>query len=313
MRYGGDNRSRLLLVTLIVTSLFLITLDLRGVSLVTGLRHGTQSVLGPFQRAASSAFGPIGSFFSEIAHIGRTRAELKSLESQNSQLRSTLIDRKNIESQIKQLKSVLNLAGTGGYKIVSAKVISQGTSASFSQSITIDIGTNAHLTRDMTVICGDGLVGVVKEVYPSTALVMLETDPSFRVGVRIAGSQEIGILSGQGTDRAILQLLDSQTTVKVGDVLLARGSEGGRPFVPGVPVGTVTSVPNSAGSVSQLAEVRYFTRLHTLGIVAVVVSPPITDPRDALVPAKPVPTPIPTVTIYVTPTPTPIPTITAKK
>lgn len=307
MRYGGDNRSRLLLVTLIVTSLFLITLDLRGVSLITGLRHGTQSVLGPFQRAASSAFSPVGSFFSDIAHLGRTRAELNSLESQNSQLRSTLIDRKNIESQIKQLKSVLNLAGTGGYKIVSAKVISQGNSASFSQSITIDIGANAHITRDMTVIGSDGLVGVVKEVYASTALVMLESDPSFRVGVRIAGSQEIGILSGQGTDRAILQLLDSQTTVKVGDVLLARGSEGGKPFVPGVPVGTVTSVPNSAGSVSQLAEVQFYTHLHTLGIVAVVVSPPLADPRDALVPPKPIPTPIPTVTIYVTPTPTSIP------
>jgi rod shape-determining protein MreC len=271
--------------------------------------------LGPFQRAASSAFSPVGSFFSDIAHLGRTRAELKSLEAQNSQLRSTIIDRKNIETQIKQLKSVLNLAGTGGYKIVSAKVISQGTSASFSQSITIDVGSNAHVTRDMTVLCGDGLVGVVKEVYSSTALVMLESDPSFRVGVRIAGSQEIGILSGQGTDRAILQLLDSQTSVKVGDVLLARGSEGGKPFVPGVPVGTVTSVPNSAGSVSQIAEVQFFTHLHTLGIVAVVVSPPINDPRDALVPPKPMPTPTPTVTIYVTPTPTPFPSTspTAKK
>ena len=313
MRYGGDNRSRLLLVTLIVTSLFLITLDLRGVSLITGLRQGTQSVLGPFQRAASSAFTPVGSFFSDIAHLGRTRAELKSLEAQNSQLRSTLIDRKNIETQIKQLKSVLNLSGTGGYKIVSAKVISQGTSVSFNQSITIDVGANAHVTRDMTVLCGDGLVGVVKAVYASTALVMLESDPSFRVGVRIAGSQEIGILSGQGTDRAILQLLDSQTTVKVGDVLLSRGSEGGKPFVPGVPVGTVTSVPNSAGSVSQLAEVQFFTHLHTLGIVAVVVSPPITDPRDILVPSKPIPTPVPTVTIYVTPTPIPSTTPTAKK
>lgn len=311
MRYGGDNRSRLLLVTLIVTSLFLITLDLRGVSLITGLRHGTQSVMGPFQRAASSAFSPVGSFFSDIAHLGRTRAELKNLEAQNSQLRSTLIDRKNIESQIKQLKSVLNLAGTGGYKVVSAKVISQGTSASFSQSITIDVGANAHITRDMTVVCGDGLVGVVKEVFASTALVMLESDPSFHVGVRIAGSQEIGILTGQGTDRAILQLLDSQTTVKVGDVLLARGSEGGKPFVPGVPVGAVTSVPNSAGSVSQLAEVQFYTHLHTLGIVAVVVSPPIIDPRDALVPPKPIPTPVPTVTIYASPPPSAAPTSTS--
>ncbi len=322
MRYGGDNRSRLLFVTLIVTSLFLITLDLRGVSLVTGLRHSTQGVFGPVQRAASDAFSPVGNFFSDIAHLGRTRAQLKNLQEQNSQLRTALVQRKDIETQIKQLKSVLNLAGTGGYKIVSAKVISQGTSASFSQSITIDVGANAHVTRDMTVICGDGLVGVVKEVYSSTALVMLESDPSFRVGVRIAGSQEIGILTGQGTDRAIMQLLDTQSTVKVGDVLLARGSEGGKPFVPGVPVGTVTSVPNSAGQVSQLAEVQFFTHLHSLGIVSVVLTPPINDPRDALVPPKPIPTPIPTVTIYATPplgtatpgaTPTATPTPTTKK
>ncbi len=322
MRYGGDNRSRLLFVTLIVTSLFLITLDLRGVSLVTGLRHSTQSVFGPVQRAASSAFSPVGNFFSDIAHLGRTRAQLKNLQEQNSQLRSALVQRKDIETQIKQLKSVLDLAGTGGYKIVSAKVISQGTSESFSQSITIDVGSNAHVTRDMTVICGDGLVGVVKEVYSSTALVMLESDPSFRVGVRIAGSQEIGILTGQGTDRAVMQLLDTQSTVKAGDVLLARGSEGGKPFVPGVPVGTVTSVPNSAGQVSQLAEVAFFTHLHSLGIVAVVLTPPINDPRDALVPPKPIPTPIPTVTIYATPpfatappsaTPTATPTPTTKK
>lgn len=303
MRYGGDNRSRLLLVTLIVTSLFLITLDMRGVQLISGLRQGTQSVLGPFQRVASTAFTPIGNFFSDVAHLGRTRTQLTSLVDQNAKLRKSLIDLKGTDAQIKQLKSILDFAGTGGYKIVSARVISQGTSLSFSQSITIDIGANANITRDMTVICGDGLVGVVKEVYASTSLVLLESDPAFRIGVRIAGSQEIGILSGQGTDRAMLQLLDSQSSVKRGDVLVARGSEGGKPFVPGVPIGVVTSVPNSAGLVSQLAEVKFFTHLHALSVVAVVLRAPVIDPRDALVPAKPTPTPIPTVTIFVTPTP----------
>lgn len=313
MRYGGDNRSRLLLVILIVTSLFLITLDLRGVQLVSGLRNGTQSVLGPFQRAASTALAPLGNFFSDVAHLGRTRAQIKSLAEQNSQLRNALIDRKSTDAQVKQLKSILNLAGKAGYKIVNAKVISQGTSTSFNQSITIDVGANYHLTRDMTVICGDGLVGVVKEVYASTALVMLESDPSFRIGVRIARSQEIGILSGQGTDRATLQLLDSQSSVKVGDVLLARGSQGGKPFVPGVPVGIVTSVPNSAGLVSQMAEVKYFTHLQALGIVAVVVRAPVVDPRDVLVPTKPTPTPTPTVTIFLAPTPPASPSPTKTK
>ncbi len=316
MRYGGDNRSRLLLVTLIVTSLFLITLDLRGVSVITGLRNGAQSAMGPFQRAASSAFSPIGNFFADVSHLGRTRAQLKKLDDENSLLRKSIIRNKDLAIEVKQLKSILDLAGGAGYKIVNARIISQGTSASFSQTITIDIGSNMHLTRDMTVISGDGLVGVVKEVYSSTALVMLVSDPSFHVGARIAGSQEIGILNGQGTDEAELQLLASQSAVKVGDILLARGSEGGKPFVPGVPIGVVTAVPNSAGSVSQRAKVRFFVHLHALGIVAVVVKPPISDPRDILVPVAPTPIPTPTITIFVTPTPSdspsPSPSVTKK-
>ena len=165
-----------------------------------------------------------------------------------------------------------------------------------------------RLTRDMTVICGQGLVGVVKAVYPNTALVMLASDPAFRIGVRIVGSAQIGILAGQGTDRAVLQLLDSQSSTQIGDVLLSRGSRGDKPFVPGVPVGEVTYVSDLAGAVSQLAEVKYFAHLNALSVVAVVVKAPETDPRDALVPPKPIPTPTPTVTIFVTPTPTPTPT-----
>lgn len=310
MRYGGENRSRLLLVTLIVTSLFLITLDLRGVQVMAGIRSGTQSVLAPFQRAGSSVFAPVGNFFSDVAHLGRTRAEIKSLEEQNAQLRMQLLSRKSADVEIKQLKSILDLAGTAGYKIVNAKVISQGSSSSFTQTVIIDVGANMRLTRDMTVISGQGLVGVVKAVYPNTALVMLASDPAFRIGVRIAGSQQFGILAGQGTDHAVLQLLDSQSSAQPGDVLLALGSQGDKPFVPGVPVGEVTYVSDSVGAVSQLAEVKYFAHLSALSIVAVVVKAPVINPRDVLVPQKPTPTPTPTVTIFVTPTPTPTPTPT---
>ena len=308
MRRRGDNRSRLLLVTLIVTSLFFITLDLRGVQVMSGLRTGAQTVLAPFQRVATSAFSPVGNFLSDVVHLGRTRAQLKKLQDQNSQLRSTLLAHKNQDVDVKSLKSILDLAGTAGYKIVNAKVISQGSATSFSQTVTIDAGANMHITRDMTVICGEGLVGVVKIVYPNSSLVMLASDPSFRIGVRVAGSQQIGILSGQGTDHAVLQLLNSQSSVKVGDALVALGSQANKPFVPGVPVGSVSSLSNSSGAISQIADVKYYAHLNSLAVVAVVVHAPVSDPRDALVPKPPVPTPIPTVTIFVTPTPSPSPT-----
>jgi len=303
MRNGG--RARLLLVLLIVTSLFLITLDLRGVKVIDGFKQGSQSIMTPFQRAGSVVLTPVKNFFSDVTHLGRTRNQIEKLEAENANLKQRLINRKNADAQLKQLKRILDLAGTAGFKVVNAKVISNGSSQSFSQTITIDSGTNAGIKKNMTVLSQYGIAGVVKDVYPSSALIQLASDPSFRIGARIAGSQQIGILTGRGTRSASLQLLDNSTTVKVGDVLLSRGSIANRPYVPGVPLGYVSSVDNSAGAVAQTATVRYYTNFSTLGVVAVVVSGSTANPGDALVPVKPRVTPIPTVTVFVTPSPSP--------
>ena len=305
MRYGGDNRGRLLIIVLIVTSLFLITLDLRGVQVIDGLRTGTQTALTPVQKAGSWAISPLRNFLSDVTSLGRTRNKIERLQAENDKLRLSLQNRKNADALLKQLKGILDLAGTAGYKVVGAKVISQGSTTSFTQSISIDVGSNSGVRSNMTVLSSYGIVGVVKYVYPNSALVQLASDPAFRIGARIAGSQQIGILSGQGTRRGVLQLLDNRTQIKKGDVLLARGSQGGRPFVPGVPIGSVTDVDNSPGAVTQTADVKFYTNFSTLGVVAVVVSGEGTDPRDALVPPKPIPTPIPTVTVFVTPSPSP--------
>lgn len=268
-----------------------------------------QTALTPVQKVGSWVVTPFRNFFSDVTHLGRTRNEIEKLKSENDKLRLALLNRKIADAQLKQLKGVLNLAGTAGYKVVNARVISQGASTSFTQTITIDAGTSSGIHTNMTVLSGFGLVGVVKYAYRDSALVQLASDPAFRIGARIAGSQQIGILSGQGTRKGVLQLLDNTTQVRKGDALLARGSQNGRPFVPGVPIGVVTSVDNSPGAVTQTADVKFYANFSTLGVVAVVVSGMSTDPRDSLVPPKPRPTPIPTVTVYATPSePQPTPT-----
>lgn len=303
MRYGGEGRSRLLLIILIVTSLLLITLDLRGVKILDGVRSGTQNVLSPFQKAGSTVVSPFRNFFGDVTNLGQTRSEIEKLKEENAKLRNELLQRKSADAELEQLKSVLDLAGRAGYKVLATRVISQGASTSFSQSITIDAGSTSGVRQNMTVVSGEGLVGVVKESYLNSALVMLATDPDFKVGVRIAGTQQIGILSGRGSKRAELQLLDNQQIVKVGDVLLARGSTNNRPFVPGIPVGVISAVDNTAGSIAQTATVMLYPNFSALSVVSVVLSAGKNNPGDALVPAAPQPTPVPTVTIYATPSP----------
>ena len=305
MSKGGQSRTRLLLVILIVTSLFLVTLDLRGVQLLDNLKQGTQNVVSPFQRMANSALSPIKGFFSDASLLGRSGSQIEKLEKENAALKLELLEHADADVQLKQLKGILDLAGTAGYKIVNAKVISQGSYQSFAQTVTIGSGSNAGIAQNMTVLSEYGIAGIVKEVYPNSALIQLASDPAFRIGVRIVNSQQIGFLSGRGERSAVLQLLDNSTDINEGDVLMSRGSIANRPFVPGVPVGFITTVDNSAGTIAQSATVRYYTDFSKLSVLAVVVGGPNSNPGDALVPQKPKPIPTPTVTVFVTPTPTP--------
>ena len=303
MARGGGNRSRLLLVLLLVSSLFLITLDLRGVNLASSIRSGIATAFSPLESVASKIFSPIGNFTSDLKNFGQSKKKIEQLTKENDLLKSTQILDEDTVGQLSQLRNVLDLAGRGGYKVVAAKVINRGSSATFKQTITIDAGKSSGVDINMTVISDSGLVGVVKSVTSNSAIVLLMSDPTFKIGVRIAGTQSIGVVSGQGGSTYLLQLLDATGEIKKGDVLVARGSQNGKPFVPGVPVGTVTTVQSNASSITQNADVVGISNLEQIGVVAVVTSPPKNDPRDSLVPK-----PRPTVTIFVTPTPTPSPT-----
>ena len=302
MAKSGGNRSRLLLVLLLVSSLFLITLDLRGVNLASGIRGTVASIFSPVEKLFSTIFSPVGNFVGDLRNIGQSNEKIEDLTKEIDRLRSKEILDEDTIGQLSQLRNVLDLAGRGNYKVVAAKVINRGSTATFKETITIDVGSSSGISKNMTVISDGGLVGVVKSVSSTSSIVLLMSDPTFKIGVRIAGTQSIGVLSGQGGNTYLLQLLDATGDIKVGDKLVARGSEGGRPFVPGVPVGSVIEVQSNSSSITQNADVEASANLNRIGIVAVVVAPPKSDPRDSLIPK-----PNPTVTVYVTPTPTPSP------
>ena len=302
MARGGGNRSRLLLVLLLVSSLFLITLDLRGVNLAGSIRSGVSTVISPVENLFSKLLSPIGNLARDVKNFGQSKKKIAELSKQVDELKAKQIIDEDTVGQLNQLKNVLDLAGRGGYKVVSARVINRGSTESFKETLTIDVGSSDGISRNMTVISESGLVGVIKSVGSNSSIVLLMSDPTFKIGVRIAGTQSIGVVSGQGGSTYLLQLLDATGEIKVGDTLVARGSQDGRPFVPGVPVGTVTTVQSNASSITQNADVASMTNLEKLSIVAVVITPPIGDPRDSLVPK-----PRPTATVYITPSPTPTP------
>jgi rod shape-determining protein MreC len=295
--------SRLLLVLLIAVAFALITVDIRGGedSPVDGARQAAAAVFGPIEDSVSTAVNPVGNAVSAVRDSGERHDRLAALEKENAALKARLGSDDRNSSRLKQLDKMLKTAGEGQYGIKGAEVIAIGAAQGFSWTITVDVGANDGIRRDMTVLNGDGLVGRVTTVGPNTATVLLANDPDFTVGTRMEATDELGFASGQGDRPLRVELLNGKAEVKKGDRLVTFGSQADKPFVPGVPVGVVSRVDPSGGDLTRTLYVTPYVSFTKLDIVGVVVQAPKKDPRDTVLPAKPKPTPTPTVTVTVTP------------
>jgi len=297
--------SRLLLVLLIAIAFALITVDIRGGedSPVDGARQVAATVFGPIEDGMSSAVDPVGNAVSAVRDSGTRHDRLARLETENAALKAKLGSDDRNRSRLAQLDKMLKVSAEGQYGIKGAQVIAIGAAQGFSWTITIDVGANDGIKRDMTVLNGDGLVGRVTNVGPDASTVLLANDPDFTVGTRMEGSDELGFATGQGDRPLRVELLNSKADVKKGDRLVTFGSEADKPFVPGVPVGVVSRVDPSGGNLTRTLYVTPYVSFSKLDIVGVVVETPKKDPRDTVLPDKPQPTPTPTVTVTVTPSP----------
>ena len=281
--------SRLLLVLLVAVAFALITVDIRGGddSPLNGARDATASVLGPVESGVSGAVQPVADALRSLRESGTSGDRIRALEQQNVALKQQVSSSDLVDSRSTQLTRLLGAAGAGQYTVKSAEVVAIGAAQGFSWTVTIDVGSDDGIQRDMTVINGDGLVGRVTTVGPDTSTVLLASDPEFSVGSRLEDNGEVGFATGQGNGPMRVELLNGQAQVKGGDRMVTFGSQSDRPFVPGVPIGKVSKVENTPGQLTRTVLVQPFVHFTTLDLVGVVVEPPTGDPRYAVLPPKP--------------------------
>lgn len=292
----NSRRLRVLLAVLILTCVTLIVLSLRDDE-GNPLRGVGASVFGPLERGVSAVVTPIGGFFSGLASWKDSADRIHALEEENARLKALVADSANERARADQLDKLLKLAGAGQYRIVPGQVVAIGPAQDYAWTVTIDAGSRDGITTDMTVINGDGLVGRVIGVSEGTCTVALVVDATTSVGGRIATTQEIGVVEGNGTPTSLeMQLLDPLAPVEIGSPIVTFGSQNDRPYVPGVPIGVVTELRGAPGALTRIAVLKPYVDVTALNIVGIVVEPPRVDPRDSVLPPTPEPTPSPTST-----------------
>jgi rod shape-determining protein MreC len=140
---------------------------------------------------------------------------------------------------------------------------------------------------DSTVVAAEGLVGRVVAVGPWTSEVQVLGAAGSSVGVRVGAAGTLGAVGPRSAARYAarppgtlsLDLVQPGSPV-IGDEVMTLGSVGDRPYVPGVPVGTVVAVDPERGLPTRSATVRPSVDLDALDVVAVVVSAPRAGARE---------------------------------
>jgi rod shape-determining protein MreC len=276
------------LVLVILACLTLIVLDARrsAGSPVEPLREGAASVFGPLESTASSARQPVDNLRDRFAEMDRLKAENEKLKKSNEDLTQQLNTSDYARNRAQELDKLLKLAPA--FAMTPARVIGVGGAQSFNHTVTIDAGTADGVHVDMTVLNGTGLVGRVVRTTQGTATVLLIGDRQSTVGGRLNASMALGFVSGRGDVAGTLdyKLVDLKARPKVGDRIVTWGSSGNAPYVPGVPIGVVTSVTPNEGALGSTATIKPYVDPTRIDTVGVVTGPPARAPRAQLKPGK---------------------------
>ena len=139
-----------------------------------------------------------------------------------------------------RLRGLLGAAERGGQDVQLAPILDVDLDPT-RQRLMLNAGSASGVRRGQAVIDAGGLVGQVIEATPTTATVLLLTDPDHAVPVAVARTGVRLIVYGTGrSDVLELRNVPLSSDVKAGDVLITSGL-GGR-FPAGFPVGTIAAL-----------------------------------------------------------------------
>jgi rod shape-determining protein MreC len=236
-RPSGIDRSTAAFIGLVVTSLVLVTVDLRasGEGLGGTLRDGVQTAFTPVQQGVSFVTRPVVGFFEGISDLVGLRDENRLLRLEVADLGRQLAETESLQRRVEELEQILAIEPPGELDVVAARVLATGPS-DFDAIRLIDKGRQDGITIDMPVIDEGGLVGRVVAVTESSARIRLITDPTMRVAVRVERTGETGILTGRGGGLLQLEMFNTSAALIEGDLLVTADGR----FPAGIPVARVT-------------------------------------------------------------------------
>lgn len=239
---------------------------------VRAVQAAYHSALMPMLKTGSALKERSNAMVSEVRHSSELETELDVAGREIERLRIIEKRFRELETENTQLRHALKFKQASRFDVIAARVCRRNTSTWW-QTAEIDVGANSGIGDDLSVLCNEGLVGRIECIDAERSTVLLLTDEKCQVAVRVEGSTEVGIVSGQrgvADDLPLLRLryLSANANVRPGQRVFTTGHGG--VFQPNILLGTIDSVDKGAQSSEAL--VRPAVNFAELGVVFVVLS-----------------------------------------
>ena len=282
--FGRGPSLQLRLFLAVIISIAAIVADSRF-GVFTHVRVYLSSLVSPLQYMANAP----GTLLDTMSTQVQTRADLieqtKQQEQQLFTLRSRLLKMDHLEHENQRLRELLGSPVHKESRKMVAELLSVDSDP-FSHQVLINKGALDGVYNGQPVINDQGVVGQVLHVGSTTSRVLLITDSSHGIPVRVLRNDLRAIASGSGElDKLELRNLPRNTDVQVGDLLVTSGL-GGR-FPEGYPVATVTRSDYVEGKPFAQIEAKPLVALDRLRYLLLLWTdkkPEVHD-KDALEPA----------------------------
>ena len=172
------------MIILLLSSILLITLDLRGNAVFNAARSGFGYAMRPFEIAGEVVTRPVTRVWDGMTKVDDLERENARLQQQIDTQRGDQVAAQAALQENYELRRALNLESLAELELKTCQVIGSSPS-NFDQRVEIDCGSLDSLRVGMPVVNDAGLVGKITNVSPETSIVMLVTDPLYHVPVKV--------------------------------------------------------------------------------------------------------------------------------
>jgi rod shape-determining protein MreC len=277
-------RSLTLVVALVLLALLLLALDQAG--MLGPARAQVQTWLTPIMRTMRQVGDGVNGVGQGLTEVQQLRDKVTALEAANSQLAAQNIQIQELQLELSRLQAQLRIEKERPWKLLGADV-SARTPDGGRRVVMLAAGSQQGVKPGMAVIGKEGgsppaLIGVVENVGPRSASVLLITDFSSSISAQVYHSSAIasGVVQGQWQVGSRLQLkgVDRAEPLAAGDVVVTAGLtarlDTGLPraaILKDIPIGVVEQIQIDGHS--QTADIRPYVDPDRVSYAWVLLSP----------------------------------------